>query len=178
MTDKAIEKLPLYNFLNMILTGGLIIAFAVFCSPDYFMGLAENFNEVNVIFLSIAFLLFFVIAYELGYIVFRIGGVVIEPLLIMTKIVPFNKDYQRFSSLKKEYPDLEMLSREYAFARTQGTLFLIFTIAMPFYNNWQTCWRWMLLMGFCSLLFYATMQKHSKKITNIMAPLKPVDKKK
>ena len=75
------------------------------------------------------------IAYEVGLIVNRIGAVFIEPVLKITKLIPFDDDYVKYNKAKKRFPILETLSREYGLSRTGIALFIILTVMALFSNS-------------------------------------------
>ena len=106
----------------------------------------------------------FALIYEIGFIINRIGSVIVESFLVRAKLIPFNNDYKRFNDRKKEYPILEILSREYALSRNTFTLFLILTLISLKQFNWL---HFVILLAICTLFFFS-MRKHSAKIVKLM----------
>ena len=159
-------KIPFYNIVNMFLTGFIFIGCCMFIYISTFLDLltADYLQKICIGPESIITISFFAIIYEIGYIINRIGSIVIEPLLKKTKIVPFDDDYKKFNDCKKQYPILSTLSREYALSRTSLTLFLITTVLAAFQK------QWMLLLVFLviALLFIFSCRKHAKKIVDII----------
>jgi len=166
MGEKIFEKMPFYNFINILLTGILFLAFVFFMKPSYFIDLMESIVGIGSVFMMIISAFLFAIAYEVGYLVFRIGGTIIEFLIVKFKIVYFYNDYEQLNKSRKDNPALYMLSREYAFARTQATEFLIFMIVIPFYYQFTYMFIFLVLAIICLL----TARKHSKKIVDIIKP--------
>jgi len=131
-----------------------------------------NLPEVGAGYFALLSIIPFVVVYEIGYIIFRLGGTVVEKILkakIKIKgkeysLVYFDDEYGKFNDKRKDNPFLSVLSREYAFARTQATLFVaIFSILI---------WFGEIGYAFISLLlaivFVWTARKHSKNIVEIM----------
>lgn len=161
------NKIPFYNMVNMLLTGFVFIGCCIFIYFNDILNLLilHEFPKINIGSESIFTISFFAVVYEIGYIINRLGSIISEPILIKTKAIPFDNDYKKFSELKKEYPILNTLSREYAVARTSLTLFFIVTILAAIQS------KCILALLFCliSLLFGFSCRKHAKKIVVIMA---------
>lgn len=155
---KMESKIPFYNIVNILLTG---LVFTGSCCFIFLIEMQEYIKSVIKIgstgletLLTIAC---FAIAYEVGYVIFRLGAVLIEPIAKrIFKFVP----YTDFISAQKVYPKLEDLSREYGYARTRIALFSLISIVALIKLNW-------LLFGISIafvLLFIVTLGTHTKKI--------------
>lgn len=160
------EKIPFYNLLNMFLTGLVFTGCNIFIFIDKII-LFVNSNAIDVKkvgFETIITICFFAVIYEIGLIINRIGSVIIEPALKKTKLIPFNDDYKKFNELRKENPILEVLSREYALARSSATLFLILSIIGITQNKWIP----VVVFIATTILFIFSARKHCIKITKLM----------
>lgn len=106
----------------------------------------------------------FALIYEIGFIINRIGSVIIENILLSLKLIPFDNDYKKFNERKKEYPIMEILSREYALSRNSFTLFLLLAIISLIKFNWVLFGLFLAI----SVLFFFSIRKHSLKIVKLM----------
>ena len=103
----------------------------------------------------------FAVAYSVGYIMFRIGATGIEPLL---KKVFGWVEYKDFIAAgktnKNAFEKLELLSREYSYARTHITLSAAITVLAGIREVW-----WLMVSCIlCLVLFVLTARRHMKKI--------------
>ena len=158
--ETSIEtKMPFYNFVNIFLPG---IAFIGICILLFFDNIKDQVTSIThlgstgiEILISVAC---FAIAYEVGYILFRLGAIAVEPLL--KKLFGWTQ-YDMFVAAKKAGANsLDMLSREYGYARTQIILFLSLSVLMAVKSQW-------IILGVCLLcvvIFILTARGHIKKI--------------
>lgn len=159
-------KIPFYNVLNMFLVGFVFIGFLllIFYEQAYLFIASLNINLDGFGFETLITICIFALIYEIGFIINRIGSVIIEGFLVRAKLIPFNNDYKKFNDSKKKYPILEILSREYALSRNTFTLFLILTLISLKQFNWV---YFGILLSIC-VLFFFSMRKHSTKIVKLM----------
>ena len=113
-------KIPFYNIINMFLTGLIFVGGCAMIYPEHAVSLLTNELIVCIgtgpeIVLTVCA---FAVAYEVGLVINRIGSVLVEPFLKKINAIPFNDDYIRFNQKKKEYPIMNILSREFAVSRT------------------------------------------------------------
>ncbi len=161
-------KIPFYQVLNILLTGLVLATGIIICFPSELQSL---FRDSKSLWNHSGFILpmvFIAGSYELGLIVNRLGSIVLEPTLVGLRIIPFDKNYRRYNDLKKQYPILEVLSREYASSRTNVVLFVALSsicfVAGP------------RIVGVCfllgSVLFCLSWRKHAGKIVHLMRTTK------
>ncbi len=159
-------KIPLYNLLNMFLTGLVFLGGILIIFPEY--ALAVLNNEVIkslgtgpeiVITVSV-----FATAYETGQIINRIGSVSAEKFLKWLKLIPFNDDYALFNSKKKQYAVMSVLSREYALSRTGIALFFILLIFAIIAHKWPI----VIACAVITFIYFLSCRKHSAKIVELM----------
>lgn len=114
-------KIPLYNILNMFLTGFVFLAGIITLYPVTLIEVVtgEVFIKLSTV-PEIVLLLLCLIAssYEIGLILNRAGSVIIEPVLIKTKFLRFSENYSLYAEASKKTPMLNTISREYALSRT------------------------------------------------------------
>lgn len=152
-------KVPFYNVINILLPGLAFIGACIFLFLDYIKCFAIQITSIESagfeVLLTVATL---AIAYEVGYIIFRLGAVIIEPIL--KKMFGWT-EYKNFVAAQKAgATSLEMLSREYGYARTQITLFIALSIVSGIRFQW-----WLLsVCVVCVILFTLTVRGHIKKI--------------
>lgn len=159
-------KIPLYNVLNMLLTGFVFMGGYGLIFPERVFQLLEDgiiqklSNGPEVIFVACVF----ATAYEIGMIINRVGSVLIEWVMKRSSLIPFDNDYFKFNECRKNYPIMEVLSREYALSRTSGTLFLILSIVS--FASCQCLWGTAFLL--VSVIYFVSCQKHATKIVALM----------
>lgn len=159
-------KIPFYNIVNMLLTGFIFIGC---CIIIYFNILSDLLvwdflDEINSVSETIITISMLAVIYEIGYIINRLGSVIIEPILKCTKAIPFDNDYKKFNDRKKDFPILSILSREYAVSRTSLTLFLFTTILGFTHKQIQLAFIFFVL----SFIFLLSCRKHASKIVEIL----------
>lgn len=160
-------KLPIYNILNMLLTGvvfflEIAIVFSVQFIEFIEMDLVKKLLELPDIIIVFCIL---ASAYEVGLIMNRIGTILIEPIAKKFKLISFNDNYKHFNDCKMKYPIMETLSREYALSRTSMTLFLILSILAICANH-----KAIALINFLIfIVFCFSYKSHSKKIVELMS---------
>lgn len=157
-------KISTYDFFNkfilgLVFTGVVILEYRqdLTSALEVFQAIKENTIVITVFSISAL-----AIVYEIGIIINRLGSV-LEDLLRKTHIIPFNDDYKRYNEKKKEYPIMNVLSREYALSRNSIVLFLLISILTFIRFGW---------FGFIPLaivlMFYYSCWKYAKKIVNLM----------
>ena len=157
-------KISTYDFFNkfilgLVLTGAVTIAFGGDIDKliEYTQGVKENGIIITVFSVSSL-----AIVYEIGIIINRLGSI-LEDVLKKTHLIPFNDDYKRYNEKKKEYPIMNVLSREYALSRNSIVLFLLISILTFVRFGWY---------GFIPLaimlMFYYSCWKYAKKIVDLM----------
>ena len=159
-------EIPLYDLLNRFLIGLVFIGcvFLInissvkpYLKKDYF----ETLSAGSEIIITIVI---FAISYEIGLVINRIGSIAIEPLLKATHLIPFDDDYKRFNTAKKQYPIMDTLSREYAFSRTSITLFVILTILSLLGENKLLSILFIMLV----LVFVLSCKRFAGRIVELM----------
>ena len=159
-------KIPLYNILNMFLTGSVFLGCILIIyieTIDSFIN-SDIFLHLMTLPEAVLILISFSMVYEIGLILNRIGSVLIEPFLIKFNLIPFDNHYKLFQEKKKIYRILETLSREYALTRTGIGEFIILVL-ISFVN----CKYILTGVFFCiTFVFFLSCNKHTKKIVELM----------
>ena len=159
-------KIPFYNILNMFLTGLTFLGGLVLLHPDVFINIISNriWMEFSTGFEIIFVICVFSAVYEVGLIFNRLGSVLIEYLLIKIKIIKFDENYKEYNDVKKNYPIMDTLSREYSLSRTSLTLFLILAILAFIECKNKLCGLFLIIM----IIFLLSCKKHSKRILKLI----------
>lgn len=157
-------KISTYDFLNKFVLGLVFIGVVILAYGDEMVPVLEAYQNTkdNAIIITIFSVSAFALVYEIGIIINRLGSF-FEDVLRKTHLIPFNEDYKKFNDKKKEYPIMNVLSREYALSRNSIVLFLLISIVVFIRFAWY---------GFIPLiimlLFYCSCRKYSKKIYDLM----------
>ena len=152
-------KIPFYNVVNIFLPGLAFVGSVVLLFPDKVRSVTLTLLEAGSAGLEVLVLICcFAIAYEVGYIIFRFGAVVVEPLL--KKLFGWTPYEQFVAAQKAGAKSLNMLSREYAYSRTQITLFIALAGATGISKHWGL----LFISIICAILFVLTARGHMKKI--------------
>jgi hypothetical protein len=155
-------KVPFYNITNIFLPGLVIIGSCIMLFLEEVKKIVNSIASIdNLGFEILITVACFAIAYEVGYIIFRIGAIIVEPILI--KLFGWAK-YEDFiaagKTSEKAYNKLKMLSTEYGYARTRITLFIVLSVL----TGVQMYWWIMAICIICLVLFTLTARGHMKKI--------------
>jgi len=158
-------KIPLYNILNMFLTGFVFLAGIITLYPVTLIEVVtgEVFIKLSTVPEIVLLLCLIASSYEIGLILNRAGSVIIEPVLI-TKFLRFSENYSLYAEASKKTPMLNTISREYALSRTSIVEFLVLAI-------WSTCiGKWLLSVCYLAvaIVFLFSCKKHSTKIATIV----------
>ena len=160
-------KIPLYNILNMFLTGFVFLAGIITLYPVTLIEVVtgEVFIKLSTVpEIVLLFLCLIASGYEIGLILNRAGSVIIEPVLIKTKFLRFSENYSLYAEASKKTPMLNTISREYALSRTSIVEFLVLAI-------WSTCiGKWLLSVCYLAvaIVFLFSCKKHSAKIATVV----------
>lgn len=159
-------KIPLYNILNMFLTGFVFLAGIITLYPVMLIEVVtgEVFIKLSIVPEIVLLLCLIASSYEIGLILNRTGSVIIELVLIKTKFLRFSENYSLYAEAIKKTPMLNTISREYALSRTSIVEFLVLAI-------WSTCIGKRLL-SVCylavAIVFLFSCKKHSAKIATVV----------
>ena len=159
-------KIPLYNILNMFLTGFVFLAGIITLYPVLLIEVVTGdvFIKLSTVPEIVLLLCLIASSYEIGLILNRTGSVIVEPILIKTKILRFSENYSLYAETSKKTPMLNTISREYALSRTSIVEFLVLAI-------WSTCiGKWLLSVCYLAvaIVFLFSCKKHSAKIATVV----------
>ena len=101
-------KIPLYNILNMFLTGFVFLAGIITLYPVTLIEVVtgEVFIKLSTVPEIVLLLCLIASSYEIGLILNRAGSVIIEPVLIKTKFLRFSENYSLYAEASKKTPML------------------------------------------------------------------------
>jgi len=154
-------KVPFYHIVNIFLPGLILMGSCVLLFHNevkVLVNAVADFGSTGLEVLVTVSL--FAIAYEVGYIIFRLGAVIIEPVLKkMFGWADYNDFIAAGKTSEKAYDKLDMLSREYGYARTQIALFFLLAILTGVCKHWWI----MTICILCVILFIISVRGHMKK---------------
>jgi hypothetical protein len=171
-------KVPFYNIVNIILPGLVLIGSGLLLFLNEAKDIATQISKLGSAGLEVLVTVsLFAIAYEVGYIIFRLGAVSVEPILKkMFSWADYNDFLKAGKTSEKAHDKLEMLSREYGFARTQIMLFailILLTIAKSIINKSPIILILTAICVGCGVLFTVTagrqMKRTQKAVTQYLA---------
>lgn len=159
-------KIPFYNILNMFLTGLIFIGCCLLIFSQYFASVFSSslINNLGTGFETIIIISFFAVAYEVGLIINRIGSIIVEPFLKITKLIQFNNDYCLYNQARDKYTIFPTLTREYAVSRTSIAMFLILSVISAIVKNWV----YLAFFGSFVMIFYFSCAKHARKVATLV----------
>jgi len=155
-------KVPYYSIVNIFLPGLVLTGICGLLFFNEIRALADMVTELGNTGLEVLVTVsLFAVTYKVGYIIFRVGAIIVEPIL--KKMFGW-ADYKDFIAAGKTsetaYEKLEMLSREYGYARTQITLCVTIVVLAIIRGEW-----WLIVCGvLCAVLFVFTAHGYMKKI--------------
>lgn len=157
-------KISTYDFFNKFILGLVFTGVVIFAYRQDLTSAIEVFQPIkeNTIVITVFSISALAIVYEIGIIINRLGSI-LEDLLRKTHIIPFIDDYKRFNEKKKEFPIMNVLSREYALSRNSVVLFLLISILTFIRFGWFG-----LIPLAIMLMFYYSCWKYAKKIVDLV----------
>ena len=162
-------KIPFYNIVNIFLPGLVLIGSCVMLFLDKIKDFTEQIAQLGSAGLEVLVTVALIaIAYEVGYVIFRLGASIIEPILKKMFGWAEYSDFIAAGKVSTEAHDkLEMLSREYGFARTQIMLFITLSaligvnaLITKIVAQWILC----VFCVACVVLFVLTARSYMIKI--------------
>lgn len=159
-------KTPFYNVLNMFLTGFVFVGCVMLQYLENIIRFVNSKTFAHLISVSemVLILIIVAIAYEIGLILNRLGSVILEPLLKITKLVPFDDRYHIFQEKAQKFPIMNTLSREYALSRTGLGEFAILAILSCIRGKYELS-----LVFICiTIIYLLSCRKHASKIVSLM----------
>ena len=157
-------EISTYDFFNKFCLGLIFIGVVIFSFIDDVENLVKTVGEIeeNTIITTIFSFSVLALVYEVGIIINRLGSL-LEEFLKNTHLIPYNADYKKFNDRKKEYPIMNILSREYALSRNSIVLFLLISIIIFIKFVWYGMIPFSIM-----LLFYFSCYKYARKIYDLM----------
>lgn len=159
-------EIPLYNILNMFLTGLVFVGGIIVQFPQCFFNLLDNgvFRDLEAFPETFLCVCGFAITYAIGEALNRAGSVFFEPVLKRIKIIPFVDEYELYNKKKKEFSILETLSREYAFSRTSSLVFMILFVIALIYAKWNM----MIVFLALAITYILSCRKYALRVVALM----------
>ena len=153
-------KVPFFSIVNVFLPGLVFMGSCVLLFIDETKTAVDSIATLNSTGFEVLITAScFAIAYEAGYIIFRLGAIVIEPLL--KKMFGWT-EYGNVVEARKAGAEksIDRLSREYAYTRTRITLFILLFLV----TGVRACWIFSGICVLCVVVFVLTAGGHLSKI--------------
>lgn len=166
--SELVQKLSNYNIFNYLFPGIIVC---------YFLEMLDVYQIFNREIIVSGFVCYFI-----GLCISRISSLIIEPILIKTKLLP-RRCYDKYVEASKLDDKIELFSEISNSYRTLMIAFIIIPVAKVFKvcpNDWKSeDWKILVFCIFLSLLFlFAHRKQNSFVIKRIDYALKQFTKEK
>ena len=163
------DKIPFYNIMNMFFVGAVFSLCLVFFLHSYipFEWIKENAELLSDWSILISAILF-IVMYELGFIINRMGSIIIAPIYEGKKGGKFNiwpkEEYGiDVSELAKANPRFQSMITELNLMRSHIMMYLILLILSLLMGEWL----WSVIFVLLIVIFTFGGKKHNTKINII-----------
>lgn len=158
------EKIPFYNIVNMFFVG---CVFVVFMTP-FFIGAIDldavkKYGEILSDWTAIISVVAIAAMFEIGFIINRLGSIIIEPLYVILKIWPREKYDAKISEISQSNAKFQSMITEINLMRSHIMICLIILIAALFLGKFL----YALSMFALICVFSFGGRKHNTKINII-----------
>ena len=157
-------KISTYDFFNKFILGLVFSGVVILAYGSELTPILEEYQDIrwNTIIITVFSISALALVYEVGIIINRLGSI-LEDIMRKCHLIYFNNDYKRFNEKKKDFPIMNVLSREYSLSRNSIVLFLLISILTFIRFAWYG-----LIPLTIMLIFYYSCRKYSKKICDLM----------
>ena len=158
------EKIPVYHIINMFFVGAV---FTIFLSAICFKYLPIEWIMENSDFLSdwtiIISAAILIIMYEVGFIINRMGSVLIAPLYTKLKIWPKQAYAADISKLEQDNPRVQSMVNEMTLMRSHIMMSILLIIPVVVCIKWY----WAGINILAIIIFTLGGRRHNTKINII-----------
>lgn len=158
------EKIPFYNIVNMFFVG---CVFVLFLAPLFFDSInlesIKNKSEYLSDWITIISVFVIVAMFEIGFVINRLGSIIVEPIFVVLKIWPREKYDVKISEISQSNAKFQSMITELNLMRSHIMICLIIlSIAL-------SMGKYLYALGMLSLLciFSIGGRKHNTKINII-----------
>lgn len=158
------EKIPFYNIVNMFFVGCVFVIFTI----PFFIGAIDldatkKYSEIMSNWTGIVSVAAIAAMFEIGFIINRLGSIIIEPLYVVLKIWPREKYDVKVSEISQSNAKFQSMITELNLMRSHIMICLIILIAALFLGKFL----YALSMFALICIFSFGGRKHNTKINII-----------
>lgn len=158
------EKIPFYNIVNMFFVGCVFVIFTI----PFFIGAIDldaikKYSEIMSNWTGIISVAAIAAMFEIGFIINRLGTIIIEPLYVVLKIWPREKYDVKVSEISQSNAKFQSMITELNLMRSHIMICLIILIAALFLGKFL----YALSMFALICIFSFGGRKHNTKINII-----------
>lgn len=158
------EKIPFYNIVNMFFVGCVFVIFTI----PFFIGAIDldatkKYSEIMSNWTGIISVAAIAAMFEIGFIINRLGSIIIEPLYVFLKIWPREKYDAKISEISQSNAKFQSMITEINLMRSHIMICLIILIAALFLGKFL----YALSMFALICIFSLGGRKHNTKINII-----------
>lgn len=155
------EKIPFYNIVNMFFVGCVFVIFTI----PFFIGAIDldatkKYSEIMSNWTGIISVVAIAAMFEIGFIINRLGSIIIEPLYVILKIWPREKYDAKISEISQSNAKFQSMITELNLMRSHIMICLIILIAALFLGKFL----YALSMFALICVFSFGGRKHNTKI--------------
>lgn len=158
------EKIPFYNIMNMFFVG---CVFVIFMTPFFINAIdldaTKKYSEIMSDWAGIISVVAIAAMFEVGFIINRLGSIIIEPLYVILKIWPREKYDAKISELSQSNAKFQSMITELNLMRSHIMICLIISIIALFLGKFLYALSMLVLI----FIFSLGGRKHNTKINII-----------
>ncbi|WP_173473916.1 hypothetical protein [Fibrobacter succinogenes] len=158
------EKIPFYNIVNMFFVGCVFVIFTIpFFIDAIDLDATKKYSEIISNWTGIISVVAIAAMFEIGFIINRLGSIIIEPLYVILKIWPREKYDAKISEISQSNAKFQSMITELNLMRSHIMICLIILIAALFLGKFL----YALSMFALICVFSFGGRKHNTKINII-----------
>jgi len=158
------EKIPFYNIVNMFFVGCVFVIFSIpFFIDAIGLDTVKKYSEIMSNWTGIISVVAIVAMFEIGFIINRLGSIIVEPLYVILKIWPREKYDAKISEISQSNAKFQSMITELNLMRSHIMICLIILIAALFLGKFL----YALSMFALICIFSFGGRKHNTKINII-----------
>lgn len=158
------EKIPFYNVANMFFVGCVFCLYTLILVYDRIpLDVLKNIGEILTNWTVVVSVFFLVSMFEIGFIINRLGSIIVEPLLVILRVWPREKYDVCVSQISQENAKFQSMITELNIMRSHIMIcLLMFATAICLCRCYFALFMFGLILVFC-----IGGRKHNAKINII-----------
>lgn len=158
------EKIPFYNIVNMFFVGCVFVIFMIpFFIDAIDLDAVKKYGEILSDWTAIISVVAIIAMFEIGFIINRLGSIIVEPLYAILKIWPREKYDAKVSEISRSNAKFQSMITELNLMRSHIMICLIILIVALFLGKFL----YALSMFALICIFSLGGRKHNTKINII-----------